>query len=183
MLYKLRYNENENGTVENENGTMEMRMLQYNTIQYLPKWDTAVGDYATHRGISIRKTDILVSIAAGPHIFHQVIVAYWRHMVTHIWVNTGSVVAWCRHYLNQFWLLISEVLWHRSESNSTARTQAIILHNELESYILKITVISTRGHCVITVYTENKTPFSQNSLSWNMFASMTISSCPWHVAH
>ena len=55
MLYKLRYNENENGTIENENGTMKMRTLQYNTVQYLPKWDTAVDDYATHRGISIRK--------------------------------------------------------------------------------------------------------------------------------
>ena len=33
MLYKLRYNENENSTIENENGTMKMRTLQqYCTI-------------------------------------------------------------------------------------------------------------------------------------------------------
>ena len=98
-----------------------------------------------------------------------------------------QVMDWClttpSHYLDQCWLLISEVLWHSSESNSTARAQAIILHNDLESYILKITVISTRGHCVITVYTENKTSCLQNSVSWNMFVSMTISSCPWHVTH
>ena len=142
-----------------------------------------MGDYATHRGISIRKnwnigfnccwtmrtvlgkwghynkilydtflngiqqwvimrhiaeyqsekTEILVSIAAEPHIFHQLIVAYWRHT---------QVMAWCltapSHYLNQCWLLISEVLWHSSENKSTARAQAIILHNELKSYVGKL---------------------------------------------
>ena len=56
MLYKLRYNENENGKIKNENGTMKMRTLQFNIEQYLPKWDIAVGDCATHRGISMRKT-------------------------------------------------------------------------------------------------------------------------------
>ena len=32
MLYKLRYNEKENGAIENENGSMKMRTLQYNTV-------------------------------------------------------------------------------------------------------------------------------------------------------
>ena len=90
MLYKLRYNENENGKIKNENGTMKMRTLQCNIEQYLPKWDIAVGDCATHRGISMRKTEILVSIATEPHIFHQLTVAYRRHMVTQMWVHTGS---------------------------------------------------------------------------------------------
>ena len=77
--------------------------------------------------------------------------AIWRH-------RSGSTLAqvmyWC-HYLNQCWLLISEVLWHSSERNSTARAQAIILHNELESYILKITVISLResGAIVLSLFT------------------------------
>ena len=144
---------------------MKMRTLQCNIVQYLPKWDTSVGDYATHRGLSMIKTEILVSIATEPHIFHQLTVAYWRHMATQMWFNTrgstlAQVMAWCltapSHSLNQCSFL-SEVLWHSSESNSTARAQAIILHNELESYILKITFISHWGHCVITVYTENKT--------------------------
>ena len=136
-----------------------------------------MGDYATHRGISMRKTEILVSIATEPHIFHQLTVAYWCHMATHVWVNTGSgniLVTAPSHYLNQCWLLMSEVLWHSSESNSTARAQAIILHNELKKYILKITFTSLWGHCVITVYTENKT----SSLhSWKI-QYHGICSCP-----
>ena len=150
---------------------MKMRAIQYNTVQYLPKWDTAVGDYATHRGISIRK--LLVSITAEPHIF-QLIVAHCGHMATQIWVNTGSGQA-PSHHLNQCWLLISEVLWHSFESNPIARVQAIILHNELEIYILKITVISPRGHCVIIVYTENKTSCLH---SWKI-QNHGICSCPW----
>ena len=30
------------------------------------------------------------------------------------------------------------MLWHSSQSNFTARAQATLLHNELESYILKL---------------------------------------------
>ena len=86
-------------------GTMKMRTVQskrrtvlwilehynailYNTFLNGTLW--IMGDYATHRGISMRKTEILVSIATEPHIFHQLIVAYWRHMATQMWVNTGS---------------------------------------------------------------------------------------------
>ena len=32
MLYKLWYNEYENGTIKNENGTMKLRTLQYNIV-------------------------------------------------------------------------------------------------------------------------------------------------------
>ena len=146
-----------------------------------------MGDYATDTSRNIRNTEILVQLLLN-HIYF--INSLWptdaicRH-------RSGStlvqVMDWCltapSHYLDQCWLLISEVLWHSFEINSTARAQAIILHNELKSYILKITVISTRGHCVITVNTENKTSCLQNSVSWNMFVPMTISSCPWHVTN
>ena len=36
------------------------------------------------------------------------------------------------HHLNQYWLLINEVLWHSPESNSTANAQVNILCNEFE---------------------------------------------------
>ena len=46
----------------------------------------------------------------------QLIVAWWCHMTTGIWVNIGSVSGCCltapSHYLNQYWLIISEVQWH-----------------------------------------------------------------------
>ena len=43
------------------------------------------------------------------------------------------------HYLNQYWLLISEVLWHSPENNFTASAQASSLQNEFENYTFKIT--------------------------------------------
>ena len=65
--------------------------------------------------------------------------AIWQH-------RSGSTVAqvkaWCltapSHYLNQWWLLISEVVWHPSEGNFTASTQDAILKNELEKYTLRL---------------------------------------------
>ena len=65
-----------------------MYLLQ---LIFLPKWDTAVGDYATYHGILIiKKTQILISVVAEPHKFHQHIVAYRGHMATQICVNTCS---------------------------------------------------------------------------------------------
>ena len=46
------------------------------------------------------------------------------------------------HYPNQHWLLISEVLWHSSESNFTGNAQSTILCNEFENSTFKITVTS-----------------------------------------
>ena len=72
------------------------------------------------------------------------------------WHRSGStltrVTACCLtalcHYLNQCWLLISEVLWHSSESNFTASAQATVLYNEFENYSFKITATSPRGQRV-----------------------------------
>ena len=73
----------------------------------------------------------------------------WRH-------RTGStkaqVMACCltapSHYLNQCWLLISDVSWHSSENNVTVSSQAIILHNNFENDVLKIPATSPRGQWV-----------------------------------
>ena len=46
------------------------------------------------------------------------------------------------HYLNQYWLLISEVMWHPPLSNSTESTQPTVLHNVFEN--CKITATSLR---------------------------------------
>ena len=53
------------------------------------------------------------------------------------------------HYLNQCWLILSEVLWHSPEINFTASAQATILHNEVDNYTLEITGTSPRGQWVI----------------------------------
>ena len=45
------------------------------------------------------------------------------------------------HYLKQWWLLISEVLWHlhcSCESNFTVSAQDIILYDEFENYTFKL---------------------------------------------
>ena len=71
MLYKLRYNGNQNGIIKNENGTMKMRTLQYNPFLN-----------GTQQWVIMRHI--------AEYQWEKIIVAYWRHMVTQIWVNTDS---------------------------------------------------------------------------------------------
>ena len=52
------------------------------------------------------------------------------------------------HYLNQYWLFISEVLWDSSENNFPVNATATILNYEFKSYTSKITATSSRGQCV-----------------------------------
>ena len=48
------------------------------------------------------------------------------------WSTLVQVMAWClmaqSHYLNQCWLIISEILWHSSKGNFTGNAQNIVLH-------------------------------------------------------
>ena len=75
--------------------------------------------------------------------------AKWRH-------RSGSTLAQVMtrylmapsHYLNRCWLLISEVLWHSSESDFTVSATAIILYNEFKNYTFKITATSPWGQWV-----------------------------------
>ena len=66
--------------------------------------------------------------------------AIWRHRSGSILVQ---VMACCltapSHHLNQWLLLLSEVLWHSPDSNFTS-AQITILCIEFENYPLKITV-------------------------------------------
>ena len=61
--------------------------------------------------------------------------AIWHHGSLSIF---AEVMAYClmapNHYLDQSWLIISEVLWHSPESNFTAIAQGTILYNELYYY-------------------------------------------------
>ena len=52
------------------------------------------------------------------------------------------------HYLNQYWLFISEVLWDSSENNFPVNATATILYYEFKSYTSKITATSSRGQRV-----------------------------------
>ena len=65
--------------------------------------------------------------------------AIWQH-------NSGStfaqVMTCCltapSHYLDQYWLLICEVVLHPTEGNFTANVQATILYNEFENCTFEI---------------------------------------------
>ena len=61
--------------------------------------------------------------------------AIWRHRSMS---TLAQVMACCltapNHYLNQCWLMISEVLWHSPDSNFTEITSDIYRWNEFEIY-------------------------------------------------
>ena len=73
------------------------------------------------------------------------------------WLATlAQVMAWClaapSHYLNQYWYIFSEVLWHSHES-FMVNAQATILYNEFEHYTFKITDNELRKWFVTTKMT------------------------------
>ena len=77
--------------------------------------------------------------------------AWCCHMVT-----SGSILAQVMtcclmapsHYLNQYWLVISKVLWHSSEGNFTGNTWDIYRWYEFENYQFKITAAFRRDKWV-----------------------------------
>ena len=80
----------------------------------------------------------------------------WRH-------KSGStlaqVMAYClttpRHYLNQCWLIISQVQWHSSGCNFTRDTSITSHCNKLENYFSKILFKSPGGKWVHLDPTRN----------------------------
>ena len=73
-------------------------------------------------------------------------------METQNWVNIGSsnhlVPDGTKHYLNQCWLLICEVLWCSATSNFTWVLKQLFLYDEFEIYPFKITTVCPRGQWV-----------------------------------
>ena len=71
--------------------------------------------------------------------------ASWRHRSE----STSAQVMTCwliapSHYMNQCWLLTSDVLWHSPESNFIVNAQASVLYNGFENYTFQITVTYAR---------------------------------------
>ena len=73
------------------------------------------------------------------------------HMVTSVSI-LAQVMTCClmapSHYLNQYWLVISKVLWHSSEGNFTGNTWDIYPGYEFENYQFKITAAFRRDKWV-----------------------------------
>ena len=83
----------------------------------------------------------------------------------------AQVMACCltapSHYLNQCWLMISEVFWHSPDSNFIENTWDIYHWNEFENYSFETVVKSPRGQCVNSCYMkESLTLISRAQLQW-----------------
>ena len=73
-------------------------------------------------------------------------------------------MAWCRqapsHYLNQYWLILSKVLWHSSEDIIMRRSEDTNQQNKIERNIFRIAFRFPRGQWVNTRQWEYTTPSS-----------------------
>ena len=75
--------------------------------------------------------------------------AIWRHRSGPILFHgMACFLTAPSHCLNQYRLLISEVLWHSYLSKLTASSRATLLFNEFANYSFKVTVTSPIGHYV-----------------------------------
>ena len=95
------------------------------------------------------------------------------------WHRSGPtlapVMAWCltapSHYLNQYWLTMSDVLWHPPESNFATSIQVTILYNEFGNYTFNTSI--SPGPNELTILLVNKVSldlvllqFSQGRWRW-----------------
>ena len=89
--------------------------------------------------------------------------ATWLMCINSLWPSdaiwrqrSGStlaqVMACClmapSHYLNQFWLIISKVLWHSWEGITMRRSEHTNQYNKIENYIFRIAFRFPRGQWV-----------------------------------
>ena len=108
--------------------------------------------------------------------------AIWQHRSRS---TMAQVMDCCQaapsHYLNQFWLLIINFLWHPHESNFMASTQATILYNDFENCIFRISATSPRGKWVNSLRPrQNRRHFADdvfkcNFLNENVWIQIKIS--------
>ena len=96
-----------------------------------------------------------VTLAGTLHVYlntacHYLILAQWRHMAQRSGSTLVQVMASCfmapSHYLNQCWLIISDVQWHSYEGNFTRDASNINHYNQFENYITKILFKSPRAN-------------------------------------
>ena len=67
------------------------------------------------------------------------------------------------HYSTQYWLLISEDLWHSHESNFKGKVPANGLYNTFENYTFKkVTAICSRGQWVNTLRPRRNEHFADD---------------------
>ena len=98
----------------------------------------------------------------------------WQHRP---WSTLTQVIVCCwlkapGHYLNQCWLLSSEILWHSPESNFTMSAPASIRCNKLKNYSFKIIPTSPRGQWV-----NSSPPSAAYMLQWIRSALVQIMAC------
>ena len=89
-----------------------------------------------HKVDSLRPSDVNGNRDFSPDFIQHCLrswLAAWRHQAI-TWTNV--------------WHFISEVLWHSFESNFVTSAQTIVLCNEFENYMNKITTTSARDWCV-----------------------------------
>ena len=107
------------------------------------------GLFPTHKRYSLNLTLLWAYGRVPVNILNQC------GLVTHVWwqrslSTLAQAIACCLtapgHYLNQIWLVISEVSWHSPEGNFTGNIQ---YHwYEYENHRFKITVASSRDQWV-----------------------------------
>ena len=77
-------------------------------------------------------------------------------------------MAWCKtapsHYLNQYWLTITEILWHSSEVNFSTNVWPMNPWHAFENYTFQISFISPTGQWVNNA--ETIMPFWRNFHRW-----------------
>ena len=95
----------------------------------------------------------------------------------------AQVMACClmasSHYLNKCCLIISKIQWHWSEGNFTRNTLGINHRNQLENYLPKISLKSSRGQWVNQFTGHNKWMWAMNDLNWQVFENR----CAWDIVN
>ena len=95
--------------------------------------------------------------------------AMWQHRFGS---TLAQLMACClkppSNYLNQCWLLFSDVLWHLPDSNATGISQGTILYNEFENHTFNITATSSGVQWV------NYQGYGYKSFRWSAIDSWYI---------
>ena len=109
--------------------------------------------------------------------------AIWRHRFGS---TLAQVMACClmapSHYLNQCWLIVSEVQWQSPGSNFTRDTSAMNHKNYIENYLSKLSLKSPRGQWVNHLHgTETERlpmwlPYNKSQLLtyWDLYKMVDI---------